>query len=379
MIWLLLGTLLPSFAIASLSGFVVRRIAKRLDFVDMPGVRKVHQNAIPLGGGIAIWLGIMLPFALGHVLLDGVTSSDGAAFVQVGSFQIQLPSTISVHLDGIIEQLPELWFLLGAGTLMMILGLCDDIVGVGWRIRLACQVLVAVVVVVWQGWQLTIFFDAPLFTAAISVVWIVWLINSFNMLDNMDGLSAGIAGIACGLLAAVLLTTPEPNSATPQLFVGGFLLVLVGALAGFLCHNLPPAKMFMGDAGSYLVGFCVAILTILATFAGDDVPRHAILAPLCVLAVPLYDTLSVLYIRLRTGKSPFEGDQNHFSHRLVQLGMNKRQAVWTIYLATATCGLGALLLRQVDAGGAIVVLVMIAGVLCLIAILESVARRKTGQ
>lgn len=135
----------------------------------------------------------------------------------------------------------------------------------------------------------------------------------------------------------------------------------------------------MGDAGSYLVGFLVAMATLTGTFAGGNLPRHAILAPLCVLAVPLYDTVSVIWIRLRAGRSPFLGDRSHFSHRLVELGMSKTQAVLTIYLATATCGLAALLLQQVSSFGAAVIGVLVACVLALVAILETAARRGNRQ
>jgi UDP-GlcNAc:undecaprenyl-phosphate GlcNAc-1-phosphate transferase len=131
----------------------------------------------------------------------------------------------------------------------------------------------------------------------------------------------------------------------------------------------------MGDAGSYLVGYLLAMATLTATFAGGDLPRHGVLAPLCVLAVPLYDTTSVVLIRLREGRSPFVGDKSHFSHRLVDLGMTKTQAVLTIYLATATCGLGALLLHQVDVVGAGIILLLVACTLMLIAILEIAARK----
>jgi UDP-GlcNAc:undecaprenyl-phosphate GlcNAc-1-phosphate transferase len=117
-------------------------------------------------------------------------------------------------------------------------------------------------------------------------------------------------------------------------------------------------------------------MTILATFSGNGLPRHAILAPLCVLAVPLYDTLSVVCIRLRAGRSVFQGDTNHFSHRLVALGLTKTQAVLTIYLTTTACGLGALLLHQVNAAGAAIVVLLIACLLSVIAILETTARRK---
>jgi UDP-GlcNAc:undecaprenyl-phosphate GlcNAc-1-phosphate transferase len=213
-----------------------------------------------------------------------------------------------------------------------------------------------------------------LLTATLSVLWIVGLVNSFNMLDNMDGLSAGVAAIAAAILAAALLQMPAPGAAEPQLFVAGFLLVLTGALAGFLWHNHSPARIFMGDAGSYFIGFCLAIATIMATFAGEGRPRHAILAPLCVLAIPLYDTASVIIIRLRQGRSPFVGDKSHLSHRLVDRGLSKRAAVWTIYLASLTCGLGALVLPQVNTTGAVVIVSMTVCVIALIAILEFAGR-----
>ncbi|MFO0898854.1 MAG: MraY family glycosyltransferase [Pirellulales bacterium] len=371
MIWLLLGTLIPSFLVAWAACFVVRRKAARWGLVDEPGERKVHTRTTPLGGGLAIWLGVMLPLISLSVLVFSFT--DAASSSSLGSW---LPEFARPHLAGLQSQLGSLWLLLALGTLVMLLGLADDLRGLPWQIRLGAEFLVAATVVFWQGWRLTAFVDWPLVTGVASVLWIVWLINSFNMLDNMDGLSGGVAAIAAAMLAAVLLAAPDPTTNQPQLFVGGLLLVLVGALSGFLWHNRPPARLFMGDAGSYFVGFLIAVATLLATFSGGQAPRHAILAPLCVLAIPLYDTVSVLWIRFREGRSPFVGDKSHFSHRLVDLGMTKSQAVLTIYLATATCGLGAFLLHQVNAAGAVIVLTMVACTLGLVAVLERTARRK---
>jgi UDP-GlcNAc:undecaprenyl-phosphate/decaprenyl-phosphate GlcNAc-1-phosphate transferase len=193
----------------------------------------------------------------------------------------------------------------------------------------------------------------------------------------MDGLSAGVAAIAAAMFAAMMLLTPRPDNHQPQLFVAGLLLVIVGSLLGFLWHNRPPAKLFMGDAGAYLIGYLLATTTLMGTFSGGDLPKHAIFGPLCVLAVPLYDTATVVFIRLRAGRSPFTGDKSHFSHRLVELGLGKPQAVLTIYLATATCGLGALLLRQLNVFGATVVLLMVACTLALVAILETAGRHRS--
>ncbi len=278
---------------------------------------------------------------------------------------------------------PSFWVLLGGGTVLMILGLADDRRGLDWRIRLTAQTAVAAMMV-GCGWCVRLPWNVPGLAFAVSMVWIVGLVNSFNMLDNMDGLSAGVAAIAAAILAAAALLVPRPDNHQPQLFVAGFLLVIVGSLLGFLWHNRPPARLFMGDAGSYLIGYLLAMATLTATFAGGGLPPPAsgfpgVLAPLCVMAVPIYDTASVVLIRLRQGRSPFVGDKSHFSHRLVALGMTKPQAVLTIYLATATCGLGALLLHQVDWTGAILILLLVACTLLLVAVLESTGGKRGAQ
>jgi len=349
------------------AGWWMRRHAPSWGFVDRPGARKAHSRPIPLGGGVAIWLGVVGPFAVGQCVLWGVARG-WIDFAQV-------PPSVVPHLAGLMDQSSQLWFLLAAGTAMLVLGLVDDSVGLTWQRRLGVELLVAVVVVA-HGWRLALFLDAPYLTAALSVGWIVGLINSFNMLDNMDGLSAGVAAIAAAVLATVMFTVPDPQTHLPQLFVGGFLLVLVGSLSGFLWHNHVPARLYMGDGGSYFIGFCLAITTLTGTFAGGSIPPHAILAPVCALAVPVYDTASVVWIRCREGRSPFHADRSHFSHRLVELGLSERHAVWTIYLTTATCGCGALLLHQVDTIGALIITLLVGSVLAIIAILETAGRRR---
>jgi UDP-GlcNAc:undecaprenyl-phosphate GlcNAc-1-phosphate transferase len=308
-------------------------------------------------------------FALGYLALWYVNESDYAENL--------VPQFARSHVAGLWAQSGKLWTLLVTGTALMLLGLTDDLGGLSWQLRLAVELAIAAACV-WlvPNLRLTAFIPVPLFTEALSVLWIVALINAFNMLDNMDGLSAGVAAIAGSFLAAVMLLAPNPKSGGPQLFVAGLLLVVVGALVGFLWHNRPPAKIFMGDSGSYFIGFMIAAATLLASYTGyQSERRHAILAPLLVMAVPLYDMTTVILIRLRSGKSPFAADKNHFSHRLVDLGMAKPQAVLTIYLTAATCGLAALLLHRVDAVGAALLIILVVCVLALIAILESTARR----
>jgi UDP-GlcNAc:undecaprenyl-phosphate GlcNAc-1-phosphate transferase len=364
----LVGSLLPSFFVALIGTYSVRRNATRFGLIDLPNERKVHTSPTPRGGGIAVWLGVLGTFAVAQFLLWYIQTSSGEALV---------PAFAKPHITGAAAKAGELWILLAAGTALMLLGLADDRGGLSWQFRLAIEFAVAAACV-WlvPNLRATAFIHYPIITSALSVLWIVALINAFNMLDNMDGLSAGVAAISASILAAVMLLSPDPLSGAPQLFKAGLLLVLVGSLLGFLWHNRPPAKIFMGDSGAYFIGFMIAVTTLLASYTGyHSEKRHAILAPLLVMAVPLYDMTTVILIRLKRGQSPFTADKNHFSHRLVDLGLTKPQAVLTIYLMTATCGLGALLLHRVDRTGAILVLLLIACVIGLIAILESTRRR----
>ncbi len=369
--WLIAGAVLPSLAVCWAAAWVVRRFGPRFGLVDRPGGRKIHRQPMPTAGGLAIWLGVVLPLAAGYLVLWLAGPGNwGAARAVVD----MLPEALTVHIPGLLHQAPKLWIMLAGGTVLMLLGLADDRRGVPWPIRLAVQIVVALVMVQ-LGWTVTLVPDMPPVNALIAVVWIVGLVNSMNMLDNMDGLAAGVATIAAGMLAAAMLLYPDPVTNQPQLFVGGLLLVMVGSLLGFLGHNFHPARLFMGDAGSYLIGYLLAMATLSATFGGSHLPSHAVLAPLCVLAVPIYDTTTVVIIRIRQGRSPFTGDKSHFSHRLVDLGMSPVRAVLTIYLAAATCGLGALLLHQVDAVGACIILLLVGCTLVLVAILETAARR----
>lgn len=374
----LLSATMPSLMITFVATAFVRRLAPHWGLIDKPAARKVHTIATPLGGGIAIWIGIVLPLAMGLLIV---------ALIQQGTLPHNLlPEFAAPHLGGVWQQAGKLLALLTAVTVLMLLGLADDLRSLPWQLRLGVQALVALLCMYFvDDLHLTMFLDLPLVTGALTVLWIVGLINSFNMLDNMDGLSSGVAGIAAAMLAAILLLAPDPTTRQPQLFVAGLLLVVVGSVLGFLWHNRPPAAIFMGDAGSYVLGFLLAVASLLATYASyraidpADGSGYAILAPLCVLAVPLYDMVTVIVIRLAAGKSPFQADKNHFSHRLVDLGLTKPQAVLTIYLTTATCGLGGLLLHQVNTAGAIIIVLLIFCVLAVIAIIETAARRKVLQ
>ncbi|WP_236622367.1 MraY family glycosyltransferase [Novipirellula maiorica] len=357
-------TVLPPLVISLVTIYPVRRFAAQLGLVARPGGHSTHTNVTPLGGGIGIWAGIVVTFAVGTFAV--------AFFRSNVALQSHLPDQVVPHLEGVWSRVAQLWWLLGAGTVLTILGVIDDRGGVNPLLRLAVEFAVAAFVVYGLNFGLTAFISIAWLTKVLSVIWIVGLINSFNMLDNMDGLSGGVAAIIATSMAIVMLTTADPGTSQPQLFVAAMLLVVCGSLLGFLWHNRPPAKIFMGDGGSYLVGFLIAVSMLMATFATSDGSRpHAMLAPLCVMAVPLYDMTTVLWIRIRQGRSPFVGDRSHFSHRLVELGLSRTQAVLTIYLVTGTCGLASILLTHVELAQAVMVIGIVGCMLLLVIILES--------
>jgi len=369
--WLGVVTLLPAAVVSALSLYPVRAFARRLGLLDHPTGHSTHANSTPLGGGIGIWLGIIGTFAVGTVAIMVV--------LQSAEYQRLVPAELMPYLEGGWLRARQLWILLGCSTVLFVVGLLDDRRNVNHWLRLALQFSVAAVVVFGLKIGLTLYIANPWITNLLSMVWIVGVINAFNMLDNMDGLSGGVAAIIALSMSFVMLTTPDPGTIRPQLLVAALLLVVAGSLIGFLWHNRPPAKIFMGDSGSYLVGFLIAVAMLMATFAGNNERPHAILAPLCAMAVPLYDMITVIWIRARERRSLFTGDRSHFSHRLVDLGLTRTQAVLTIYLVTATCGLAAALLTHVSLVQAIAVLGIVVCMLMLVVILESAQWRGGGK
>lgn len=327
---------------------LVRRYSAALGLMDLPGERKVHFTPTPRGGGIAIFLSILLSAGvLVPLLLRSATEIPG-----------------SQSATG-----PLIAIAVGA-CMLFLTGLADDRWNLSWKLRLGVQLVVAAGVVS-GGVRASVFVSQPWFGFLLTVTWILVLTNAMNFLDNMDGLSAGIGMIAATLFAVILLLLVR----NPNIAVACPLVLLSGSLLGFLFWNRPPATIFMGDCGSNLIGFLLATLTVAGTFYEDSGSRHVMLAPLCVMAVPLYDFCTVIAIRLKQGRSPFHGDKSHFSHRLVELGLRPAMAVLTIHLTTAMTGLGALLLYRVEGWvGAWIVLLLIVLVLCVIAILEFVGR-----
>ncbi|MFV0446325.1 MAG: MraY family glycosyltransferase [Planctomycetaceae bacterium] len=368
MLWFAVACLVPAFVVSLLVTASMRVLAPRWGLIDKPAARKVHTTPTPLGGGLGIYFGFVLPVAAAAI----------AAWVFQGDRAppVWLPAPLQAMLPGLLDRSGELWMLLSAATLLSAAGLLDDLRPVSWKPRLALQLTVAIALVA-GGIRGTLFVGYPWIGAGLTVLWIVGLINSLNFLDNMDMLSGGVGLIAATLFAVMMLTLVGE----PRWLVGGALLVLVGSLAGFLVHNRPPARIFMGDCGSTVIGMLLATLTVLGTFYDERLPsKHVILAPLCVLAVPIYDTATVMWIRLREGRSPFQPDKCHFSHRLVDLGLTRPGAVRTVHLCTLTTGLGGLLLYRVPGWtGAAMIVAMVLCVLAIIGVLENTRRRNGGS
>lgn len=222
----------------------------------------------------------------------------------------------------------QLGTLLAGAVVMAILGWWDDRKELGAGVKFAGQLLVAVAVAA-AGVRITLFVHSLAFSYVVTVVWILAVTNAFNFMDNMNGLCTGLGVIAAWTFAV-------GAAARGQYLVAVLALMCAGSLLGFLPYNFPSARAFLGDAGSHLVGYWMAVLAILPHYHSREHPDPwAVLIPVAVLAVPLADLASVVWIRWRLGKPFWVGDNNHFSHRLVRAGLGRTRAVLWLWLAAA--------------------------------------------
>ncbi len=360
-----------SFLISLALTRAVIAIAPRVGFVDKPGHRKIHHNPKPLGGGIAIF------WTFAAVLLGG-----GLAFSYLNLNPNDPTGALKPLQDGLLQQRPVLFAFLAATFAMHVMGLIDDKKALGPYSKLLTQLVVttSLILLMEHLAAQTPSLRLRVLTAldeqtgsvipsiALTVMWIVAITNAFNFLDNMDGLSSGVAAICAVAFLVTAITIG-------QTFVAGALAIFIGAVCGFLIWNFPPAKIFMGDSGSLVLGFVLGVLTVKTTYlpAGEDLGAgwYAVFVPVVVLALPLYDLIVVSLIRLSRGKSPFVGDTNHFSHRLVARGMSRRTAVLCIYLVTFATSIAAVLLPQVKTSfAAMLIFAQTILILCVVLLLE---------
>ncbi len=288
---------------------VWRRWCVAVGLVDDPGHRKIHSTPIPLAGGLAVLTGMLMPVLAGLLVVkfgwlpEGLTGPVAHGFGRRGG---------------------ELAAILAGAVGMVLLGVWDDKVELGAGAKFAGQALIALLVAA-AGVRITIFVPSVAFSYAITVFWILTVINAFNFMDNMNGLCPGLGAIGAAGFAIIA-------AGHGQYLVALLALLTCGALLGFLPYNYPRATAFLGDAGSHLVGYLLAVLAILPHFYSAKHPQPlAVLSPLLVLAVPLADMAWVVGLRTRMGKPFYVGDTNHLSHRLVRRGLSKAAAVAVIW------------------------------------------------
>ena len=293
-----------------------QRACWRWGLVDDPGHRKIHHQPMPLAGGLAVLTAVLVPLALAlAVAPESWLDSEGAAKLDHG-----------LAVRGL-----RLAVIMAGAAAMTALGLADDRFELRPALKFAGQFIVASAVAL-AGVRITLFVPSAVFSYAVTVLWILTLINAFNFMDNMNGLCAGVGAISAtffGIAAA----------RSDHYLVASMAFLVAGALAGFLPWNFPRARAFLGDSGSHLTGYLLAVLAILPHFYSARHPhRLAVLSPLLVLAVPLADLAWVVAWRTLAGRPFYIGDTNHLSHRLVRRGLSPAKAVGLIWLIAAALG-----------------------------------------
>jgi UDP-GlcNAc:undecaprenyl-phosphate/decaprenyl-phosphate GlcNAc-1-phosphate transferase len=281
---------------------VARQIALRYGVIDNPAARKIHATPVPLLGGVAIYLAIVLVL----IFLGDRFYVNQVAGIFIGA------------------------------TFISLMGVVDDRWGIGSYAKLAGQLLAAGVLI-YSGVQVQLF--GGWLDIAVTVLWVVGITNAMNLLDNMDGLTGGIA-----MIAAVFFTLLAAMSR--QYLVGALAAALAGACAGFLVYNWNPARIFMGDTGSLFLGFLLAAVGSKLRFP-SNFNTVTWMIPVLVLALPIFDTTLVFISRLRRGKNPLTTPgKDHVSHRLAFLTGSRREAVLICYLISGAVGLVAIFMTQ---------------------------------
>lgn len=310
------------------------RVARIKKLYDEPTeLRKIHKRRIPSLGGIGIF----------------------------SSFLI----TCGLFMDA---QSPYANYLLASGVIIFTIGLKDDLVGMDPYKKFAAQIIAALIIACLADIRITSFYGIfgiydisnPL-SYLVTVLFIVFTINSFNLIDGIDGLAGSIGAIVCTTFGIVFYQTGN----------SGFALIafsLVGAVFGFMRFNVSPARIFMGDSGSYTIGFVIAVLTILFVETNKfnvitnphpfvkSVPAVA----LGVLIIPLFDTIRVFFIRLVKGSSPFIADRNHLHHRLIDIGLTHTQATLALSMVNVLFVIMAFQLQDIGALELTIVILLLA-------------------
>jgi UDP-GlcNAc:undecaprenyl-phosphate/decaprenyl-phosphate GlcNAc-1-phosphate transferase len=317
----------------------IRRLAIRIGAIDRPSDRKVHPKPTPTLGGVAILLGVLVGLGLAYLI----------------------PSFRSVYRES-----SELQGVLLAAVTLAVVGLIDDLRTISAPAKVAGQVLAAGLLILngvellffWFPTQGTISLGSDL-AVPLTVAWVLVMVNAINLIDGLDGLAAGIVVIAAGGFFVWAYTSPtlfgEQFSAAALICA-----VAAGCAVGFLPYNFYPARIFMGDSGSMLLGVLLAAATISGVGrtiqpSGGDIAAFSIpvLIPVIVLAVPLIDVAMAVVRRLRRGRPIFAPDKEHLHHQLREIGHTHRQAVLIMYLWSLLLAGSALAVTFINGRGTI--------------------------
>lgn len=334
-----------------------------------PGIRErdMHSEPTPRLGGAAMYIGVLAGFAA--VLLF---STDTFSMV--------------------LANQNKLWILIASLTIIVAVGVIDDIVDLDWMLKLGAQ-LVAAGLLAWQGIQIlslplgnTLIIASPYINLVLTVILMVTVMNAVNFIDGLDGLVAGFAIIAnLAFLIYTRLLARDIGEADSVSFATLIAVLIIGACVGFLPLNWHPAKMFMGDAGALLIGLLMATSTIMVTgqvnpaSLSTDVVIASwipIILPIAVLGLPLADLLLAVVRRIKAGKSPFSADRLHLHHRLIDRGHSHQMAVTIFHVWTLVISLACLLTFTMDSKLIPILVVLVGGLTCLGITLVPVSRAR---
>lgn len=322
-----------------------RYLAKKFKVLDYPRPRsrKVHTQPIPRWGGLGIYFGLLLGIAILYFF-----SSE---------FKFLLAYKDTLYFAGklirYLELDKQLSGVLIAASLIVILGMIDDKRGLSPIVKLLTQVIAAYIAMDYGvrilGLTLPIvnkFYYFPvLIGQIITVIWLVGFMNTINLVDGLDGLATGIGAIAAYTFFIISILQAETKIVflAKQLNLAALLSIgLCGASLGFLCHNFYPAKIFLGDTGSMLLGFLLGTIAVIGTLKTTAV--IAIFIPILVIGLPVADVVFAIIRRFYKGQPIFEPDKGHFHHLLLRLGWTQKEIVFLVYIVTLLLSQGAVLL-----------------------------------
>ena len=313
-----LDTFFISILVAYLLTPFIRTVAIKLKYLDYPKDNKVHAHPTPLLGGVAIFLAFL----------------------------------IAILSKGPVMAFPYVKAMLLGSFILLLIGLIDDRMGMMPNIKLLGQFLAAMVIIK-AGARIGCIKNYYA-SVIITYIWIIGITNSFNLLDNMNGLSAGIAGIAASFFGVI-------SYMNGQITISALSFALAGSSFGFLKHNFPKANIFMGDSGSLILGYILAVLALLGVWK-SELTLTSVMIPILVLGYPVLDTALVSIMRILEGRSIFQGGMDHSSHRLALLGLKRYRTVLVIYAVCILLGISAILITRLHwREGVIMGIVALAG------------------